>query len=186
MGVLHVAVNFQRNDLIDLILMSERTDINLMSSLHGTPLHLACRIGNLKIVQQLLINGADIFLKSLKNGKLAKDCTDNQRIVFLIEKYEKLRALEQEGEESADSSEDDAGFVKIDDDGTTRSSSDGAALMNMLQRSSSRNQLGSSSSGLGQIDEEEQENCDDNILEHLEKHAGSALDQAQQFLDDFQ
>ena len=51
MGVLHVAVNFQRNDLIDLILMSERIDINLMSSLHGTPLHLACKIGNLKIVQ---------------------------------------------------------------------------------------------------------------------------------------
>ena len=78
MGVLHVAVSFQRNDLIDLILMSERTDINLMSSLHGTPLHLACKIGNLKIVQQLLINGADIFLKSLKNGKLAKDSGDKE------------------------------------------------------------------------------------------------------------
>ena len=64
MGVLHAAVNFQRNDMIDLILMSKQVDINLMSSLHGTPLHLACKIGNLKIVQRLLINGADITLKS--------------------------------------------------------------------------------------------------------------------------
>lgn len=181
MGVLHVAVSFQRNDLIDLILMSERTDINLMSSLHGTPLHLACKIGNLKIVQQLLINGADIFLKSLKNGKLAKDSTDNQRIVFLIEKYEKLRALEQEGDESAGSSEEEA-----EDDGNTQNSSEGAALINMLKRSSSLSQLGTSSSGLGQIDEDEHENYDENILEHLEKHAGSALDQAQQYLEDFQ
>lgn len=77
MGVLHVAVNYQRNDLIDLILMSEQTNVNLNSELHGTPLHLACKIGNLKIVQQLLINGADFFIKSAKNGKLAKDNTDN-------------------------------------------------------------------------------------------------------------
>jgi len=90
--------------MIDLILMSERADLNLVSSLHGTPLHLACKIGNLKIVQQLLINGADIFIKSQKNGRLAKDSTDNQRIVFLIEKYEKLRAME--AEDSQGSSEE--------------------------------------------------------------------------------
>lgn len=51
MGALHVAVNLQRPGMIDLTLMSDRTDVNLMSSLHGTPLHLACKIGNLKIVQ---------------------------------------------------------------------------------------------------------------------------------------
>jgi ankyrin repeat protein len=51
MGVLHVAVSFQRNDMIDLILMHPAADVNLMSNLHGTPLHLACKIGNLKIVQ---------------------------------------------------------------------------------------------------------------------------------------
>ena len=64
MGALHVAVNLQSADMINLILMSDKTDINLMSSLHGTPLHLACKIGNLKIVQKLLINNADITLKS--------------------------------------------------------------------------------------------------------------------------
>lgn len=72
-----MAISAQRHDLIDLILMSEQTDINLQSILHGAPLHLACTIGNLKIVQQLLINGADINLKSQKTGKLAKDTTKN-------------------------------------------------------------------------------------------------------------
>ena len=86
--------------MVDLILMSERADVNLMSDLHGTPLHLACKICNLKIVQQLLIHGANITLKS--KGKLANDYTDNQRIVFLIEKYEVLRAKEIEGGESSD------------------------------------------------------------------------------------
>ena len=80
-----------------------------MSSLHGTPLHLSCKIENLKIVQQLLVNNADFTIKSQKNGKLAKNCTDNQRIIFLIEKYEKFRALEMEEKSSIDlsSGEDD-------------------------------------------------------------------------------
>ena len=88
MGVLHSAVLLERNDMVELLLMGEQTDINLMSELHGTPLHLAAKIGNLKIVQQLLMNGADITIKSMKNGKLAKDNTDSQRVIFLIEKYE--------------------------------------------------------------------------------------------------
>jgi len=142
---------------------------------------LACKIGNLKIVQQLLINGADISAKSLKNGKLAKDSTDNQRIVFLIEKYEKLRALEQEGEDSAGSSGEEA-----EEEVNAQGAAAGTALLNMLKRQSSQSQLGSSSTGLGQIDEEDQECYDENVLEHLEQHAGSALDQAQQYLDDFQ
>ena len=50
MGILHMAVNLERNDLIDLVLMSDRTDVNLMSSLYGTPLHMAAKIANLKIV----------------------------------------------------------------------------------------------------------------------------------------
>ena len=90
MGVLHAAVTLQRPDVIDLLLISEATDPNLMSPLHGTPLHLACKIGNLKIVQQLLLNGSDITKRCTKNGKLAKESTQNQRIVFLIEKHEKM------------------------------------------------------------------------------------------------
>ena len=44
----------------------------------------------------------------------------------------------------------------------------------------------SSSQGLISIEEEELDNNEDNILAHIEKHAGSALDQAQQYIDDFE
>lgn len=98
MGVLHMAVNMQRNDLVDLILLSELSNIDLVSPIHGSPLHMACKQGNTKLVQQLLINGADINIRF--KGKLAKDCTDNQRISFLIEKYEILKA--KDGGESSD------------------------------------------------------------------------------------
>jgi hypothetical protein len=54
-----------------------------------------------------LINGADINIKSMKNQKLPKDSSDNQRIVFLIEKYEKMRALEIEMDASSRSSGDE-------------------------------------------------------------------------------
>ena len=57
--------------------------------------------------------------------------------------------------------------------------------MSMIKRQSSSvtNLFSSNSnSNLGQIEEEE----DEHILEHLEKHAGSALDQAQSYLEDFQ
>ena len=30
------------------------------------------------------------------NGKLAKDCTDSQKIVYLLEKYEQQRKMMQE------------------------------------------------------------------------------------------
>ena len=46
MGVLHQAVSYERNDMVDLVLMSELADINLMSPQHGTPLHIASKIGN--------------------------------------------------------------------------------------------------------------------------------------------
>ena len=134
MGVLHVAVNYQRHDLIDLILMAEATNVNLNSNLHGTPLHLACKIGNLKIVQQLLISGADFSIKSQKNGKLAKDCTDNQRIVFLIEKYEKLRALELTIGDDSNSSDE---LMSNDDRSTSTPKGPATNIMSLLKRSSS-------------------------------------------------
>ena len=114
MGVLHVAVNLMRNDMIALILMSERTDVNLMSSLHGTPLHMAAILGDLKMVQQLLVHGADFTLRSQKNGKLAKDSTDNQRVVYLIEKYEKMKAIENESHsDSCASGDEDDDMVEV-------------------------------------------------------------------------
>jgi ankyrin repeat protein len=57
-----------------------------MSEEFGTPLHVACKISNLKIVQKLVLIGANIEAVDSK-GKIAKNLTDNQKIVFLIEKY---------------------------------------------------------------------------------------------------
>ena len=175
MGVLHLAVSLQRNDMIDLILMSDQTDINLVSPLHGTPLHLACKMGNLKIVQQLLINGADINIKSLK-GKLAKDNTDNQRVIFLIEKYEKMRAMDNELEESSGESEG------IEPNQIVQTSLIGGFISNLTSKLTEKKQ-----SNLQQIEEEDIIDFnDDNMIYHIEKHAGSALDKAEQYIEDFQ
>ena len=50
MSALHIAVQMKSSDVIELLLTSEKTDIDSMSSIHGTPLHLACRGGSVKIV----------------------------------------------------------------------------------------------------------------------------------------
>ena len=49
---------------------------------------MACRLDEMQIVQRLLLSGADFTIRSAKN-KVAKEVTKNQRIVYLIEKYEK-------------------------------------------------------------------------------------------------
>ena len=51
MSALHLAVSRAQPGLIELLLMSNKTQINLVSELHGTPLHTACKSGSLKIVQ---------------------------------------------------------------------------------------------------------------------------------------
>jgi hypothetical protein len=76
------------SDVIELLLTCERTEIDVYSEVHGTPLHIACKGGSVKVVQQLLLNNADYTVKNEK-GKSAKEVTKNQRIIYLIEKYEK-------------------------------------------------------------------------------------------------
>lgn len=51
MSALHLAVSIQQAEMIELLLTSDRTNIDLMSELHGTPLHVACKGGSVKIVQ---------------------------------------------------------------------------------------------------------------------------------------
>ena len=53
--------------------MCPQTQINLISELHGTPLHTACKSGSLKIVQQLLLNNADTQITAMEGGLFAKD-----------------------------------------------------------------------------------------------------------------
>ena len=88
MAALHIAACRMYPAIIELILMNKRARIDIFSPLHGTPLHLACFVGSVKIVQQLLLNGASINVVNSKN-RLSRDLTSNQRILYLIDKNEK-------------------------------------------------------------------------------------------------
>jgi ankyrin repeat protein len=69
MSILHMAIAKERLDLLDLILVhANGIDINVMSPTHGTPLHVASRTGNIKIVQRLVVSGANIYIAEAKNG----------------------------------------------------------------------------------------------------------------------
>ena len=48
-----------------------------MSLTHGAPIHVACRSGNIKIVQKLVMNGANIYVKEPKKNQLPKEVTFN-------------------------------------------------------------------------------------------------------------
>jgi ankyrin repeat protein len=50
MGALHLAVHRMFHAIVELLLLNKRTNINLVSPLHGTPLHLASRSGSIKLV----------------------------------------------------------------------------------------------------------------------------------------
>jgi len=51
MSILHEAIYYNRQDLVDFILKaSKHVDVNLMSPTYGNPLHIACKVGNIKIV----------------------------------------------------------------------------------------------------------------------------------------
>ncbi len=152
-----------------------------MSPLHGTPLHIACKMGNIKIVQQLLINGADISVKSPKNGKLPKDISDNARIAFLIEKYEQMKALE--ADDSSRSSGDEEEAPQTTSKLNSLFSSIKQGVIKSARKESQQNLLVQSKFSF--VGEEQPNFHDETYLDHLDEHAGSALDKAQQFLDDF-
>ena len=86
-----MAIAKERMDIIDLILQkASNVQIDVLSQTHGTPLHIACRSGNIKIVQKLVMNGANIYHPEPKKNLLPKQVTFNQKIVFLLERYEKI------------------------------------------------------------------------------------------------
>ena len=51
MAPLHIAACHMYPAIIELLLLNKRTDIEISSPLHGTPLHVACQVGSVKIVQ---------------------------------------------------------------------------------------------------------------------------------------
>ena len=87
MTALHLAVIRGLPSLIELLLLHESTNVNQSSQLHGTPLHTACKSGSLKIVQQLLLNGASLQATT-EDGLAPRDMAADQRVLALIERYE--------------------------------------------------------------------------------------------------
>ena len=50
-SILHQALHLNEIKLIDFILIASKgIDVNLVSSVHGSPLHVACQVGNIKVV----------------------------------------------------------------------------------------------------------------------------------------
>eukprot|EP00347_Sterkiella_histriomuscorum_P006016 403354389 len=166
MSPLHLAVQMKSSEIIELLLTHEKTEIDKMSPLHGTPLHLACRGGSVKIVQQLLLNNADFTLKNMK-GKSVKDVTNNQRIIYLIEKYEKRVMTTNSSFLSTNSQEEEKdGGTQIEKNKNTHSQISGQSCR---------------IPALGSITEED-------IIyeeEEIENQAGGVLDQAEEFIKDF-
>ena len=116
MSILHEAIFFNKPQMVDFILMTAKNvDINLMSPTYGNPLHIACKVGNIKIVQKLVLSGADITAKDAKTQKLPKEFTENQKIIYLLEKYVKMQEMikkrneeKKEAGEKSDSSGDES------------------------------------------------------------------------------
>jgi len=90
LGILHIAIQQNSPETLDLIMISSKIDINLLSPSCGTPLHVACKSSNLKFVQKLILAGADMSIRDPKTKKSAKETATDLKIVYLIEKYEKL------------------------------------------------------------------------------------------------
>jgi ankyrin repeat protein len=51
MAPLHIAACHMYPAIIELLLLNKKTNIEINSPLHGTPLHVACLVGSVKIVQ---------------------------------------------------------------------------------------------------------------------------------------
>ena len=50
MAALHIAAVRMYPAMVELLLFNKRTDIEVFSPIHGTPLHLACATDNIKVV----------------------------------------------------------------------------------------------------------------------------------------
>ena len=108
LAALHIACQLKDLDIIDILLQCDKLDVNLCAPQKNgeTALHMACRLDEMQIVQRLLLSGADFTIRSAKN-KVAKEVTKNQRIVYLIEKYEKRGLSNITGKDITSEDDDD-------------------------------------------------------------------------------
>ena len=82
------AENSQLN--IVKLLLNKKPELNIQNQYGDTPLHNAVRAGNIDIVSELVIAGADINIKN-NNGKLPIDIArDNNSLAI----YEVLKQAE--------------------------------------------------------------------------------------------
>ena len=54
---LHTACNNNHTDVVKILTRQDGIDVNVQDNWKNTPLHLACRLGNLKCVQLLMATG---------------------------------------------------------------------------------------------------------------------------------
>lgn len=89
-GALHIASHLGFYEIVDVLLKHPSTKHDLI----GTPekctaLHSAVNAGHFKVVQMFLMNNVDFSTKNA-DGKTPKDVCDDQNILSLFERFEKV------------------------------------------------------------------------------------------------
>jgi len=87
MSALHIAVARGLHVIVEILCLNNSTEIDVESELYGTPLQMASRNNSPKMVQQLLLNGADPTLQTTK-GEKARDLTTSSRCRLLFDLYD--------------------------------------------------------------------------------------------------
>lgn len=90
-SALHLACYFGHLKIVEQILskkqLRDEVDINIQNNLGDTPLHKATFTNRVQIVQLLLSNGANVFVKNC-DGLLAKQLTSDKHILNMLEAAE--------------------------------------------------------------------------------------------------
>ena len=90
---LYMAVGARNNELeICKVLIEAGVNINYVVNYDGNPLHLACKYNNLNLIELLLDNGADEYIKN-KSGKIPIECTTNEEIKEFMNNYNSTKFI---------------------------------------------------------------------------------------------
>lgn len=92
-SALHLACYFGHKQVVDYLLSKrafrEEININVQNHSGDTPLHKATLTNRVELVQLLLSNGANVFLKNC-DGLLAKQLTNNKHILDMLKAAEQV------------------------------------------------------------------------------------------------